>query len=252
MNYYNLINSMNKGVAVSTLLTDLIAYYKLDSNSNDSTANAHNATDTSISYVAGKIGNSASFNGSTSVITIPDSTDFTFNNGTNDTPFHISFWAKSSAWSGNRGIISKGLNADDTTSEWNVFSQSGQSFFVKLKDKTTNNVYIGILFDVRPQNGGNVLTSATWYKFDITYDGSQTSAGIKMYLNNVECTNRTNFSAGTYTGMGNTTRPVTIGNNAGQFFFSGEFDEVGFWDRVLTTTERGNLYNGGTGLTYPF
>lgn len=49
-------------------LTDnLISYYKLDSNSNDSVG-TNNGTDTSVSYVAGKIGNAASFNGSTSTI----------------------------------------------------------------------------------------------------------------------------------------------------------------------------------------
>ena len=52
-------------------LTDnLISYYKLDSNSNDSVG-TNNGTDTSVSYVAGKIGNSGSFNGSTSIIKCP-------------------------------------------------------------------------------------------------------------------------------------------------------------------------------------
>lgn len=247
-NYYR---SLIESFLPSTLLNNLIAYYKLDSNSNDSLS-TYNATPTAISYVSGKIGNCASLNGSTSVITIPDANAFTFNNGVTDTPFHISFWAKSTSWIGNRGIISKGLNADDNTSEWNVFAQGGRDFFIKLKNKNTGGAYIGILIDVRFQNGGNPLTSEVWYKFDITYDGSQTSAGIKLYLNNVECTTRTNFSSGTYVGMGNTTRPVTIGNNAGQFFFSGEFDEVGFWSRVLTSTERASLFNLGIGNTHPF
>ena len=32
----------------------------------------------------------------------------------------------------------------------------------------------------------------------------------------------------------------------------GRIDEVGFWKRVLTSSERSLLYNGGVGLTYPF
>src|SRR3989304_4743325 len=32
----------------------------------------------------------------------------------------------------------------------------------------------------------------------------------------------------------------------------GRIDDVGFWKRVLTSSERSLLYNGGVGLTYPF
>lgn len=61
-------------------ITDnLVSYYKLDSNSNDSIG-SNNGTDTSVSYVAGKIGNAGSFNGSTSYINIPDSTTLSFTN----------------------------------------------------------------------------------------------------------------------------------------------------------------------------
>lgn len=41
--------------------TNLVSYYKLDSNSNDSVG-SNNGTDTSVSYVAGKIGNAGSYN----------------------------------------------------------------------------------------------------------------------------------------------------------------------------------------------
>lgn len=47
-------------------LTDnLISYYALDSNGNDSLG-TNNMTEANITYVTGKIANAASFNGSTS------------------------------------------------------------------------------------------------------------------------------------------------------------------------------------------
>ena len=32
----------------------------------------------------------------------------------------------------------------------------------------------------------------------------------------------------------------------------GSVDELGLWNRVLTSGEMTNLWNGGAGLTYPF
>jgi len=34
--------------------------------------------------------------------------------------------------------------------------------------------------------------------------------------------------------------------------FDGNIDEVGIWDRILTTDEITELYNAGAGLAYPF
>lgn len=51
----------------NTIDPNLIAWYKLDGNSNDS-AGTNNGTDTSISYVTGRVWNAASFNGTSSSI----------------------------------------------------------------------------------------------------------------------------------------------------------------------------------------
>ena len=48
------------------------------------------------------------------------------------------------------------------------------------------------------------------------------------------------FAIGAYLGFGNTQH------------WDGLIDEVGVWKRTLTTDERTALYNGGSGLTYPF
>ena len=50
-------------------LPNLVAYYKFDTNSNDFSGNSHNGVDTAISYAnAGKVGNCATFNGSTIIL----------------------------------------------------------------------------------------------------------------------------------------------------------------------------------------
>src|SRR6478736_294265 len=69
----------------------LVAYYKFDSNSNDYSGDTHNGIDANISYAnVGKVGNSATFNGTTSFIYSPQSIDFDFNKNPGDLPFSIS------------------------------------------------------------------------------------------------------------------------------------------------------------------
>jgi hypothetical protein len=42
-------------------------------------------------------------------------------------------------------------------------------------------------------------------------------------------------------------------DNGSPLYFSGRLDELGFWQRVLTTEEAcTTIYNGGTGLAYPW
>lgn len=51
------------------------------------------------------------------------------------------------------------------------------------------------------------------------------------------------------------TAPFEVGNyseDAGAGAFDGIIDELGLWDRTLSTTEIAELYNSGSGLAYPF
>lgn len=45
---------------------------------------------------------------------------------------------------------------------------------------------------------------------------------------------------------------VNLGSYAGIQIADGQGDEVGVWNRALSSTEVSELYNGGAGLTYPF
>jgi hypothetical protein len=65
----------------------LIAHWPLNGNTNDISGNGYNGTPTNITYVAGKIGQAASFNGTTSVV---DLSSFT----TPNSDFTVSAWVK--------------------------------------------------------------------------------------------------------------------------------------------------------------
>jgi len=64
----------------------------------------------------------------------------------------------------------------------------------------------------------------------VTWDGTTSSTGIKIYLDDVEQTT-TNSSSGTFTGMNNGIAPLYIGHY-GQYM-DGVLKEVKFYNQVV-------------------
>jgi len=212
------------------LLNGLFAYYPLDSNTND-LKNGYNGTGTAITYVAGGINNEASFNGTSSKISIPNQADFNFTDGTNDKPFTISFtYVQNPVSDATLFIISK----NNTDFQWEVLLISRKISVILGRQSTGQNIR---------RDGLNMLTTGTRYKITITYDGSKSETGIKIYKNNVDESGAT-FPNASYTGMQSTTSEVTIGKwlpNAQ--YITGTLDDICFWNRVLTTDEITANYN---------
>lgn len=72
---------------------------------------------------------------------------------------------------------------------------------------------------------------------------SANGAGIKYYLN------------GSYIDEATVTTPADLSINqigCNDRSFVGNIDEVGIWNRILSSTEVTELYNNGDGLPYPF
>jgi len=230
--------STNTTSAVPT--TGLVSYYKLDANSNDSYG-SNNGTDTSISYVSGKVNNSASFNGSSSLITISDSSSLSFGNGTTDTPFSFSFWLKLNSTS-NQVIINK-LGGSTATDEYFIAYWGGK-LSVSLKSSGNNALSIDCSMV-------NSLSIGVYYYVAITYDGSSNQNGIKIYLNSVS-QSCTKSMAGTYVAMGNKTAPVRIGRAGwtSTGFLNGFLDEISVFNIELSQSTIDLLYNSGSGITF--
>lgn len=51
---------------------------------------------------------------------------------------------------------------------------------------------------------------------------------------------------------GLSTAEFRVGQDGPGESYSGDIDELGVWTRALTSQERADLYNGGSGLAYPF
>lgn len=230
---------------------NLIAYYKFDGNSIDSTLNNHNGVDSSVVYqtIGAIIGQSCRFPNASSWVNIPTSSDFSFTDNTNDLPFSMSMWltfaSLPTTTNGSTGsmFINK-RNATSGGDEWQLLILSGSLQFWKF-DKSNNSITkivrtIGVPFN-----------TFEFYHLVVT-DGI---GGLKIYINNVLQTTILDVSVG-YTSMLNSSSNVRLGfpawdNFTPQYRFNGWMDELGIWkNRELSIDEVSTLYNNGSGLKY--
>ena len=217
-------------------LPNLVAYYKFDTNSNDFSGNSHNGVDTAISYAnAGKVGNCATFNGSTSFISVPQSTDFDFSDAISDIPFSV---LTGGYFSGTSNTIVGKNNNTPYNGQWNIYNLSGKIYVVLWKDPVGGD-RIGRVSSV-------TLSLNTQYHICVTYTGSGTSSGIKIYINGIEDLFTTDFSAGTYTKMQIINEPLIIGKlqASGAFYLNGRLDEMYIYkNRQLISSDIFNASN---------
>lgn len=207
-----------------TLPTGLYSYKKVDSNSVDFVDANFNGTDTAISYAnAGIIGNDATFDGSTSKITIPTADNNNFNT------VSFSFWMKTS----------------DATDEvlYYAADAAGAAIMYFRKCFTTANKLDFIIFNVTD----TILTTTTsvtgggWIHVVVT----KTGANASIYINGNTTAEATSSAMNT-ANIG-TTREWGNFTLAGILFYTGQLDEFGIWTKVLSANEITDLYNGGAG-----
>lgn len=90
------------------------------------------------------------------------------------------------------------------------------------------------------------LTANTWYHIAVTYDGTN----VRGYVDGTLQAGPTAASGdGSSGGTGSAIARFATANIR---YHSGLCDEVGFWTRAITAAEVSELYNAGSGLTYPF
>ncbi len=215
------------------LIDNLVSYWKFDESSGNATdsVGSNTATATSVSYVAAKINNGADMNGSSSNLSIGTSALVPTTSGQ---AMSVSFWINS-----------------DTASTASAYRQcfsfkygmlfryswgDGGAAYGSAVYRTVSNSY------ATPNLS---LSASTWYHIVIVYDGTN----LKLYVNGSQSGSDIAVTAGVRYETGTN----YIGaSEAGSDFYDGKIDEFGLWSRALTSGEVTQLYNGGTGLQYPF
>jgi len=223
---------------VNTLLDgDLTAYYKFEGDVTDETGTYNgtnvNSTDTS----SGKIGNGREFNGSSAYVSTTQDND--------NTSFTYAIWANTDTIGAARGFM--GQSASNTANFHGMYINAsgvvtGQ---IQVQGGTSSTAITG-----------SALSIGTYSHCILSYNGST----LKLYQDGV-------LKASTsYTWSGGTANGSIYFGSYGDYltslFWDGKLDEAGTWSRALSDGgvsvgntaggEIAELYNTGSGLTYPF
>lgn len=233
-NYLWVLNK--NAVEPPALLTSLISYWKLNEASGtrlDSHLANHLTDNNTVTSATGKIGNAASFaSASSEYLSIADNASLSVA----DEDFTIGAWVNMSAKASDRFFIAKD---DNSSRDYGLYYSSGS-------DRFTFYVFTpgGAYSEIRANNLG-IPAVSTWYYIVAWHDSVNNTL-------NIQVNNGTADSVAHSAGARDQSAPFWIGRGGGSGYVDGLIDEVGFWKRVLTSSERALLYGSGSGLTYPF
>jgi hypothetical protein len=227
----------------STLLTGIMAYWKLDSSSVESVIGTV-MSDVSMSYATGKINNAATFDGSTARYTY--ATDSTFAQlGTSN--FSINLWINPASLSNaNQCVLGKEDTAGNNGYIRYGISSSGIAFDVRG---------LGANFEDTNTFSSSKIVTGSWNM--VTIVRNNTDAKIYCYVNGqridagIVLTTAHSYDVGS-NGWTIGTAVNRAGTDGSAFRFNGLIDEIGIWNKALTQEEINSLYSGTAGLQYPF
>ena len=220
------------------LRADAIAYWKMDETSGtrvDATGNGHNATQTNNpSSVSGKISNAIQFDGDNmQYLSVADHADLR-----GDQDFTFAGWIRPLDAFGDQlpygGLITKGSGSNE---EYGLYI-SGQKF--------NASIYADPELTFVPALTFGILSIDTWYFVIVQLTASTKQLAISVNDGQFD----TAIAPGT---LPSTTGELLIGQNTFEVDYAwADVDELGRWNRILTSDERAYLYNAGTGRTlYP-
>jgi len=217
------------------LIDNLLSYYKMDEASG-TVLDAHgdnDGTNSGSTNISGKIISARSFDATNDYITTSVTSEIIYHDLT------VSMWVYRK---GNGGAIFTQRYSLHGGVVLNVGVHNGKVNFW-LRDNTGGGL--------RQLSGATTMNNDEWNFITTTLSGTNMS----VWLNGVYDGSAT-YTGGTWNNADN----QVIGGNAGSGdsennvteFFNGSVDEIGIWDRALTSTEITQLYNSGEGLAYPF
>ena len=216
----------------SNLQTGLVGYWPFCGNANDESGNGNNGTVNGATLTTDRFGNANSaydFDG------VNDYLDFGNPTLLNPTPFSYSqsCWIKLVDYSAIQDpILSK--RHQDNGNDWAtalIKSDGKVSFFSDDKQHYTTN------FATSP-----VLDSSFWYQFTFVKNGYSYIMYMNGYL--VDSIYDTHIMGGTNDNF------IAGKQGAWNAFFKGKIDDIGIWNRALSSSEAQQLYSNGAQQTY--
>lgn len=153
-------------------------------------------------------------------------------NKDNATAWSISMWVKPNNVAAQRCLYSKTSN-DANVFGIGIYHTVGGNILVQMRAASQLRSYTTTLPGV---------VAGVWTHLVVTYSGGQDINGIRVYSNAVVDSTP---SSGAITNTLLTLENAHFATRNSGFYFSGNLDEISFWDKALDQSEVTELYNGG-------
>lgn len=168
--------------------------------------------------------------------------DHSFTDGTKDTSFSISFWAKISAVGITQRVVTKATTSAGFF-EWGIDINSSDKMVITLGSQGSLNNYLEQITDASIVSGVN----SGWNHFVVTHDGKK---NVKIYKNGVELSSTKNEVS--YVSMKKTSMPLCLGSRFASTSlniftasdFCGKLYSFAIWkNQALSSAEISSLYS---------
>lgn len=228
------------------LIDNLVSYWEMEESSGSTRVDIHASNDltdnNTVAQGTGKLNNGADFEGSSGNQRLTR-TDASFSGFPAGAAFSLSAWVNTES-TAQQPLACKWNHASSDTFLIECFGDAFRVFIADAASDPGNNYF---------QSGSGIFSNGTFVHVVVVFDGAGgTNADrLKTYKDG------SLIVSGGYGG----TIPATLIDSSAVFevgghsslgrWFDGVIDEVGLWDRALSSTEVSDLYNGGAGLAYP-
>ncbi len=243
--------------ALSTVPTEskagLVGHFELDGHLADTSGHYRHAEASSefLRYTGGRIGRAASFDGETFLELDADSFDL---NGSE--PFSIATWVRPASRLASYAPLSK-VDADQG---YRGYALSFDPSIVLPGTNMGSRLYFRLIHDwpddvlsIRTRDplliaADGIQPHEAWYHVAVVYDGSRRASGLQFYLNGeLLGDDAIDVEYDSLTGSTATSAPLRVGTNLhvgeppAEKGFSGQIDDLRFYDRPLTADEAARL-----------
>ncbi len=149
--------------------------------------------------------------------------------------FSFSFWLNRTTSSDTTCILAR-ADKDSPFSGYVILIVANKIYF-RLRNNSSNNFFITGTVDI-PNN--------TWTHYVVTYDGSNSVSGMKLYKNGASET-VTTTSNGTVSSFASLSLPFNLAtrHNLPNIAYSGGMDEVSAYNVELSASDVTTIYNSG-------
>jgi len=242
----------------SGLNNELFAYYSFEENAGTLVNDLinHTAQGTLLgtplpTWTDGKVGYGIQINGTTNYLSILNTSEINDAFGGNMTGNRtINLWINMTQQT---NIIGKG---DGTNNEnyWSLsLDEGGGDYYYSLRAYKDATHYLNVRTKDRPPSE-NHTNFGNWTMITLTKRDTGVGAGnYTLYVNNLTLPWDANNDNDPQDNILNQNITLTIGNKTSVVMDYGRnftFDELGIWNRVLSTQEISDLYNNRTGISY--